>query len=261
MEKFNTPALFIGIQGVLSLYAAGHKTGTTLTIGEGVTQVTPVDKGYAIPGASTCLKLGGRDLMLNLEKMLHMDSRYEALHHYRNEMTHCRNMVEKLCYVALDFEKELQSPPKKAKVEEESYELPCGNIITLQDEKFRCPELLFKPSLLGNLNEHNIEEGIHKVCFDTISKCDLEVHPILYKSIVLSGGCTMFQGFPERLEKEIQELVPGSKVKVIAPETRKNSVWIGASLLGGLTAFKDMWITKEQYLEQGPAAIHKCPSA
>ena len=261
MEKFNTPALFIGIQGVLSLYAVGRQIGVTLNIGEGLTQITPVDKGYAIPGASTCLKLGGQDLRLNLGKLLQMGSRYEALNHYQNSLEHCRNMVEKLCYVALDFEKEMECPPKKTKAEEESYELPCGSIITLQDEKFRCPELLFKPSLLGNLNEHNIEEGIHKICFDTISKCDFEIHPLLYNSIALSGGCTMFRGFPARFEKEIGELVPdGTKVKVIAPDVRKNSVWIGASVLGSLATFKDMWITKEQYIEQGSAAIHKCPS-
>ena len=262
MEKFNTPALFIAIQGVLSLYAAGRETGTTLSIGRGVTQITPVHKGYAIQGVSTCLKLGGQDLRLNLSKLLIENGSYEALYHYQNCLDHCDKMLEKLCYVALDYEQELESPAKKVKLEQESYELPSGEIITPQDEKFRCPELLFKPSFLGNLNENNIEKGIHEQCFDTISKCDFELHPSLQKNIVLSGGSTMFPGLPERLEKEIQSLITvNRKVKVIAPEHRKNCVWIGGSILGSLTTFKDMWVTKEEYNEQGSCVIHKCPSA
>jgi actin-related protein len=260
MEKFNTPAMFIGIQTLLSLYAAGRQTGTALSIGAGATQVTPVNKGFAISGASTCLKLGGHDLRLNLAKILTEGGFTMSNHH--DFLDHAQNMLEKLCYVAWDFEQEMQSPSKKAKVEDESYELPDGEIITPRDEKFRCPEVLFQPSLLGNLNEYDIEEGIHKMCFDTISKCDFEIHPLLYKNIVLSGGCTMFPGLPERLTKEIQGLVPAAtKVKVIAPEHRKNSVWIGGSILASLSMFKDMWITKEQYGELGPAVIHKCPSA
>ena len=258
MEKFNTPALFIGIQGVLPLYAAGRQTGITISIGGGATQITPVDKGYAIPGISICLKLGGQDLQLNLAKIL-TESGFN-ISNYGNFSNHAQNMLEKLCYVALDFEQEKESSAMK--VGEESYQLPDGEIITPRDEKFRCPELLFKPSLLGNLNENNIEEGIPKQCFNTISKCDFEIHSSLYKNIVLSGGCTMFPGFSERLKKEMKGLVPaGSEVKVVAPECRKNSVWIGGSILASLPTFKDMWITKEQYGEQGPSVIHKCPSA
>jgi actin-related protein len=260
MEKFKTPAMFIGIQGVLSLYAAGRQTGIAVSIGGDATQFTPVDKGYAIPGASICLKLGGRDLRLNLAKLLTQSGSY--IGNYGNFFDHAQNMVEKFCYVALDFKQEVESPPKKAKVEEESYELPGGEIITLKDETFRCPELLFQPSLLGNLNENNIKEGIPKLCFDTISKCDFEIHPLLYKNIVLSGGCSMLPGLSERLEKDIKELAPtGSDVKVIAADHRKNSVWIGGSILASLATFQDMWVTKEQYNEQGPSVIHKCPSA
>lgn len=260
MENFNPPALFVGIQGVLSVYAAGRETGTALSIGGGLTQITPVHKGYAVPGASSYLKLGGQDLRLNLSKIL--TEAGHAIVNYRNFLDHAQNIFEKFCYVALDFQQELVSPAKKTKVEEESYELPNGEIITPKDEKFRCPELLFEPSLLGNLNEHNIKEGIHKTCFDAISACDFDIHPALCKNIVLSGGCTMLPGLPQRLEKEIKRLLSvGREVTVIAPAHRKNSVWIGGSILASLSSFKDMWVTKAQYEEQGPSVIHKCPSA
>ena len=259
METFNIPALFIGIQGVLSLYAAGRQTGIAVSIGGLTTQITPVDKGYAIPGASICLKLGGQDLRLNLSKLLTESG--SDIGNYGNFLDHAQNILEKFCYVALDFEQEMESPPKKAKVEKESYELPGREIITIQDEKFKCPELLFKPSLLGNLNENNINEGIHKLCFDTIAKCDSEIQSLLYKNIVLSGGCSMLPGLSERLEKDIKGLAPADReVKVIASDHRKNSAWIGGSILASLATFEDQWITKEQYREQGPSVIHKCPS-
>ncbi|XP_028395498.1 actin, clone 302-like isoform X2 [Dendronephthya gigantea] len=254
-EKFNVPAVFVGIQGVLSLYASGCMVGTALSIGGGVTQVTPVDKGYAIPGASTCLKLGGHDLRQNLAKIL-MES--GNMINSKNFLYQMEKALQKFCYVALDFDEEMKSN----EVKQESYELPDGEVIKLQDEKFRCPELLFKPSLMRNLNEYDIKEGIHKVCFDTIAKCDSEIQPLLHKGIVLSGGSTLIPGLEKRLEKEVQGLVPtGTTVEVIAPEQRKNSVWIGGSILGGMATFKDMWITKEQYTDQGPSVMQKCPSA
>ena len=111
MEKFNTPALFIGIQGVLPLYAAGRQTGITISIGGGATQITPVDKGYAIPGVSTCLKLGGQDLQLNRTKILTESGL--NISNYGNFSNHAQNMLEKLCYVALDFEQEMESSAMK----------------------------------------------------------------------------------------------------------------------------------------------------
>merc|ERR1740121_2342254 len=51
----------------------------------------------------------------------------------------------------------------------------------------------------------------------------------MYDNIVLSGGNTMFQGFPERLQQEIENASPeGTVVNIEANEGRKNSVWTGA---------------------------------
>ena len=66
---------------------------------------------------------------------------------------------------------------------EKNYELPDGQVITIGNERFRCPEVLFQPSLIGMESE-----GIHKLGYDSIMKCDVDIRKDLYSNTVLSGG-------------------------------------------------------------------------
>ena len=70
----------------------------------------------------------------------------------------------------------------------------------------------------------------------------------------------MFEGVADRMEKEIKALVPASmKIKIVAPPERKYSVWIGGSILASLSTFQQMWISKQECNESGPAIVHqKC---
>ena len=136
---------------------------------------------------------------------------------------------------------------------EKSYELPDGQVITIGNERFRCPEVLFKPSLVGMESD-----GIHTLTYNSIMKCDVDIRKDLYGNIVLSGGTTMFTGIAERMTKEIVALAPQSmKIKVVAPPERKYSVWIGGSILASLSTFQQMWISKQEYDESGPSIVHR----
>jgi actin beta/gamma 1 len=89
-------------------------------------------------------------------------------------------------------------------------------------------------------------------------KCDVDIRKDLYGNVVLSGGTTMFPGIAERMQKELTNLAPPTmKVKIIAPPERKYSVWIGGSILASLSTFQQMWISKEEYDESGPAIVHR----
>ena len=59
-----------------------------------------------------------------------------------------RDMKEKLCYTAMDFEAEMAASIRSSTIEK-SYELPDGSTVTIGNERFRCTESLFQPAFLG----------------------------------------------------------------------------------------------------------------
>merc|ERR1712196_648086 len=109
------------------------------------------------------------------------------------ERESAKKIKEDLCYVSNDFAGK-----------EKQFEMPDGTIVTVHNQMIRCPELMFKPSLDGKEMM-----GLHELTKKTVNDCDLDVRKDLLGNVVMSGGTTMFPNMPERLQAELQGLVPG----------------------------------------------------
>lgn len=249
-ESFKCPAIYLSIQGVLSLHSYGLVTGVAVDLGADVTQIAPIIDGYIIPCTTRCVPLGGRDLTLCLLKLLAGNGIAFSAKHC---VQYARRIKEKLCYVATDFEKEIKvtNTPRLRR----THTLPDGRKVTLGNEQFCCPEVLFQPDVLGrNFN------GIHRMCCDSIvkSKQSSEITKSLFSNIVFSGGSSMFPGLASRFLQEVQLLAPSHvQPNVLIVEDRQNNAWIGGSIVTSLPTFQEMWLTREEYDEKGPPIIHK----
>ncbi|KAJ6633838.1 Actin-related protein 1 [Pseudolycoriella hygida] len=244
-ETFNVPALFVSMQAVLSLYATGRVTGVVLDSGDGVTHAVPIYEGFAMPHSIMRVDIAGRDVTRYLKALIRKEG-----FNFRTtaEFEIVRSIKETACYLSTN-------PLKEENIEAEKvlYTLPDGNTFDIGPARFRAPEVLFRPDLLGDECE-----GIHEVLMFSIQKSDLDLRKILYQNIVLSGGSTLFKGFGDRLLSELKKgVAKDMKIRIAAPQERLYSTWMGGSILASLDTFKKMWVSKREFDEEGQRAIHR----
>ena len=247
-ETFNFPAIYVANQAVLSLTASGRHTGLVLDSGFGVTHIVPIYFGHALPHATLTLDFGGRELTNYMMKILN-ETGYAFAHYERDIVS---DIKEKLCYVALDFEQEIKNAHTYSWLEK-TFTLPDRHDVTITNERFRCPEALFQPSILY------IESfGISEAIWNSIMKCHVDIRKDLRTNIVLSGGNTLYPGIANRIQREISALAPcNDKIMIIAPPDRKYSTWIGGSVLATQSFFQQICISKQDYEECGPGIVHR----
>lgn len=238
-ETFNVPAIYIAVQATLALYAAGETTGVVLDVGDGVSHAVPIYEGFAIKNAIRRMDVAGRDVTEHLQTLLRKAG---WVFHTSAEKEVVRQMKEKISYVAADPRKEEKEwarsiypgaeEERRKKIAE--YILPDGKKIKIGAERFRAPEILFDPEIIG------LEyPGVQHMLVDAIQRTDMDLRKKLYQHIVMSGGGTLTKGFGDRLFSEVQRLaVKDMKIRIYAKPERKDLTWRGGSILAGLSTFR-----------------------
>ena len=238
-ETFNAPAFYIENTATLALYASGRTTGVVLQIGEATVWQVPIYEGHVLTSSLGDMRrfdldhnFPGRHLTDDLMRLL-TERGYSFTTIAEREIV--RDIKEKFCYVAPDFEAEMQKAAASPELVEKTYEyeLPGPDkqkrVITIGNERFRCPEVLYQPDLMG---ESSARFSICGYVHWGIMLCDADLHTELFSNIVLAGGSTMFPGMAQRLQAGIQAIAssgtdrfgPSSaKVKVFHAEEDRSA--------------------------------------
>eukprot|EP01083_Nonionella_stella_P268060 905889_1 len=242
LEHFNVNGVCIANESVLSLYAVGKTTGVVLHCGQYMYHSVPIHQGHCVSNAVITMDLNMDEYFCRIltERGYSFTTRAEKII--------VQNIKEKLCYVAMDFDAEMEIYETSSELER-NYELPDGYAITIGNERMRAPEILFS---------HSSGKSVDECLVDSIKKCDDMNVKDLFGNIVLSGGNSSFDGMKQRLEKEMKKRV-NCDVNVIDPPDKHSLSWIGGSLLARSQSFGEMLITRDLYNEHGPKIVHqKC---
>lgn len=248
-ETFQVAAMQLQSQAALTLFAHGKTSGLVVESGDGVTSLVPYFDGTILPDEYVeKLDVCGGSLTNFLNRLLR-----EKGHNFGGQDEGQKRMVEdlkrKTCYVSQDWDEERYS------YKSNSVRLLTGQIIQVDDEQFRCPEAIFRHTVMGS--DQIGVDGLHQAIHKNIMKCDTSLQRELFSNILLGGGNTKLTGFKPRLQKEIGQLAHNFGVQVLQRSEWEHSAWTGGSLLASLSAFQPLWISRSEYDEHGPSIVDR----
>ena len=235
-KTFKVKGLYIATSEKCGLCSYGKFTGFVINLGERETTMVPIYDFNLINNNKIKLPIGGNYINEYLMKLI--NEGFNSSNEYKEEII--KDIKEKGCYVAYDFENELNS------IKSFDYELPDGNHLIIKDQRIKCYEVFFKSSIINNEKYDNIGK---KIVFE-IEKCGDKFKRDFYNCIILCGNNSMIEGFPKRLEKEIKYFAPEDMkelVRVIAIPERKFGIWIGGSIISSATSFESKLFTRTEY--------------
>jgi len=125
--------------------------------------------------------------------------------------------------------------------------------IHLNVERIRVPEVLFQPAIAG-LDQ----AGLVEIAADIINQrfSSQQDRAALLKDIFLTGGNTLFQGFEERLKRELRAVLPiEASLSVRRAANPVFDAWKGAAQWAREPGFAEKSVSRAEYLEKGSEYI------
>ncbi|XP_009960425.1 PREDICTED: actin-like protein 10 [Leptosomus discolor] len=103
------------------------------------------------------------------------------------------------------------------------------------------------------------DQGLPDLVWQSLQKVPDHARRDTVGNIVLSGGSSMFPGFPERMCLELNTLFRSTdcQIQVLASPERGTAAWVGGSMAASLSSFQQAWTTKGEYQEHGAHYVHR----
>ena len=250
-EYFSFSGLYIQNKAVLKCLSNGKFSGININIGESGTHITPIFDLFKLSSATISYDIGGQDLTEIMAKELSKTNPKLSEWKYRNIIEDIKAKVCHTCTCSSYFD-ELSEENCKFPVD---YKLPDGKNITIKHLTIKCPEILFRPSLI---NKSGV--GLSSLFIQSIEKCDMDIKEELLNNIILTGGTSQMHNLKERLNHDIVELLSSSfkdKVEIVKEDYFSKNInsCSGAALVSEF--LNNNFIYKADYLEYGDSIIHR----
>lgn len=261
-EVFKAPVLLIASPLLLAIRASRHSTGVLLDCGYGMTQAITFYQGAeaVILNSLRRAEIGGDDLTNFMIRLLAENKQNSPCDEAESLIRYqiANDIKESFGRVQTDAQRKERRRKTKDQSEEMIYQTEDGKSVTVVDEHLRCAEGLFDPSLLGSE-----EPGIHKLVYSSIMHCDQEYQDVLFSNVVVAGGCALFNGFSQRLEKELTDMLalvrkPAGGVNVSLSTDRTDlSAWRGGAMLAYAECFPSKVVSIHEYAEHGARLLNE----
>ena len=220
-EIFNVPAMYVVLDVVAQNYTEWERTDTqsevlSVCVGASGVRTAPCAFGCALPHAWMS------NTQINSAKMTAYMPRILTGRGLVVDARAAEDVIFKTAYCAADFESEMQTAESSSSLEK-PHAFATGESVVIGSERFRSPEMMFRPTLLGGETV-----GIHEMCFNSMMLSDVHLHRGLCNNVVVSGGPALTPGFADRLRKEIETLTRRMDIVINVRIGSTNDVWKGA---------------------------------
>ncbi|CAI6357131.1 unnamed protein product [Macrosiphum euphorbiae] len=284
-EKYNVPAVYLCRNAVLAAFSCGRPTSIVVDSGAIHTSAIPVHDGFVIHSAVVKCPLGGNFISTQCKEFL-AENNIEVTPHYMvaqktpvkdkekpiwtkkrtlPEVTDswynymCQSVIQDFQHSVLQVSETPYDEKIVSTLPTSHYEFPNGYNQDFGNERFKIPEMLFDPS--PNMGGSML--SMSHIVVTSAGMCDVDIRPTLYNNIVVTGGNSLIQGFPERLNRDLTSRVPASmRLRMISPNgsvERRFGAWIGGSIIASTGTFQQLWFSCQEYKDGGKGQIHnKC---
>jgi len=250
--------------------------------GHSHTTVTPLFQGRPLHAACRRLEIGGKTLTNQMKQLI---SRTFDVH---REDWIVGEIKEDVCYVSQTFNSDLDrvwkggmkdpravdtsvvvdyvlpdyetikrgfARPHDPKANLRNLTLGIGteggrreHILTIGNERFVVPELLFTPSDIGMQ-----QDGLCGTILQSLNALPVGLRQVFLANVLVVGGTSMTPGFVERLEAELRSVVDDEMVvRMARAQDPIKNVWLGGARMAQFEELlKESVVTRGEYLENG----------